>query len=206
MIIHCTPYAPLKYETEMLALLPPARRERHPQNKPSQGAVFAYALLAYALEQAGLPFSAQTLRYTPEGKPYLPDTPIHLSISHSDTYALCALAPQPVGCDIETLRPVSDHICRRVLGADEASNDFFVHWTLKESYFKLTEDRKRPFSTIQFVLQNDGSAVAPDAYGHWYHNIPGCTAAVVAAAPFPRPLLQILPTETLFDYAAKKWG
>lgn len=206
MTIYCTPYAPLKHGANMLSLVSPARRERHLHTNPVQGVIFAHALLAYALEQEGFPACAQALHYSPEGRPYLPGTPLHLSISHSKTYALCVLAPQPVGCDIETHRPVSERTCRRVLGPDEAPEDFFAHWTLKESYLKLTGDLKRPFATVQFALQADNTAKAPDAYGHLYRDIPACTAAVVAAAPFPRPPLQILPAETLFDYAAEKWG
>jgi len=204
MTIYCTPYVPLKNEIKLLALMPPIRRERHSQIPPNQGAVFAYALLAYALEQEGFPDCTQTLTYTPAGKPYLSGMPIHFSISHSKTHALCALASQPVGCDIENHRPVSDRTCRRVLGAAKTPEDFFAHWTLKESYFKLTGGHTHPFSAIRFTLQDNDTAVASDAYGHLYHGLPTCTAAVVAAAPFLRPLLQMLPAESLIDYAAKK--
>jgi len=186
----------------MLALLPPARRHRCTSARPSVGALFAYALLAYALEQAGFS-DIEGPVYTAEGKPYLLGHPVYFSLSHSKTHALCAVGDIPVGCDIETHRDVSAYTQRRILGAEEAAEDFFTYWTLKESYFKLHGDLGRPFSTVGFVLDGD-KATGADAHGWMYREVAGCTAAVVAAHVFARPTLDILTAETIFLYAGEK--
>jgi len=186
----------------MLALMPRARRIRHSLLRPNAGPLFAYALLSFALERA-YSLHAGALAYTDQGKPYLPGHPVHLSLSHSKSHALCAVADVPLGCDIETHRSVPAYTQRRVLGADEPPEDFFAYWTLKESHFKLHGDFDRPFSTLTFTLAGD-QATGQDAHGWLYHEVPGCTAAVVAERPFARPPLEILRPETLFVYAAEK--
>jgi len=186
MTTFCIPYAPIPNRAALLALMPPLRRLRHPGESP--GPLFAYALLAYVLERT-FSLDPRTLFYTDAGKPYLPGHPVHLSLSHSNTHSLCAVAAFPIGCDIETHRPVSARLSQRILGAETASTDFFDRWTLSESHFKLCGAFDLPIS--------------PDTW-HLYHDIPGCTAAVVAEESFPRPPLTILEPEVLFAYAAEK--
>ncbi len=90
------------------------------------------------------------------GQPYLSDCGLHVSISHSDQIVACVVSRQPVGIDIEKMRPVSPAMCRRVCTAEEAAylldgaadfppqeeqdpaflRRFFEIWTAKEAYFK----------------------------------------------------------------------
>jgi len=201
MMIYAIPYAPIPDRTALLALMPPLRRAR-PLGENS-GPLFAYALLAWALARHYSIAAKEVIAYSATGRPYLPKSAVHLSLSHSKTHALCALADFPLGCDIETHRPVSERLQRRIFGAEQSAEDFFAHWTLLESHFKLCEDFERSFSSDLFTFTGD-QAHRQDACGWLYREIPGCTAAVVAQAPFPRPELTVLDPNIIFDYAAKK--
>ena len=205
MILYYTSYAPIQDRSALAALMPPARRARFEVEAETPGPLLAYTLLAWALERHYSIAAREAIAFTSLGRPYVPGGAVHLSLSHSKTHALCTLADFPVGCDIEAHRPVSKQAKRRVLGTCEAPENFFAHWTLKESLFKLCGDYDQPFSALTFSLLGD-RAHGQGAYGWLYREIPGSTAAVVAGEPFPRPLLTPLAPETLFSYATEKWA
>lgn len=82
------------------------------------------------------------------GKPYLPDSSLHFNISHSGSWAAVAVSDEPVGIDIEQIRPIEWQGIARQHFADEESRAllreteesrllaFFTLWTGKESYVK----------------------------------------------------------------------
>ena len=86
------------------------------------------------------------------GQPYLTGCDLFVSLSHCDDMVACAVSEEPVGIDIERIRPVKEGLCRRVctpeelaylqaapeeLSSDPASlRRFFEIWTGKEAYFK----------------------------------------------------------------------
>lgn len=91
------------------------------------------------------------------GKPYLPQYPdIHLSVSHSGSWFVCAVSSQPVGVDLqehtllrgETMEYAVQRYCkiaRRFFHRKEAEfvlenpqENFFAAWSAKESYVKFT--------------------------------------------------------------------
>ena len=204
MYVYYTPYAPVPEPDSLLALLPPIRRKRfieagyyHP------GPLFAYALLSLALDRHYGISAEKAIRYTDQGRPYLPGTPVHLSMSHSKTHALCVLADFPVGCDIETHRPISDRAKHRILAPCENPADFFAHWTLKECAIKLAGRQERPLSQIPFTITGD-LAQGDGVHGWLYGQIPNATAAVLAHLPFPKPDLTRIDPELIFSHAAKK--
>ena len=96
--------------------------------------------------------SAERLRfrYGPQGKPTLIDSKLHFNLSHSGELALLALNPsQPLGVDVERLRPVTDalKIAQRFFSANEQEallqttenqrdEAFMRCWTRKEAYIK----------------------------------------------------------------------
>ena len=109
--------------------------------------------LLFALLRPYLPPSTapETLRValSPLGKPVLPDFPsLHVSISHTPGLVMAAVAPRPVGCDVEAIRPARLRIAPRVLTPREYAHflslpdsphrprEFFRLWTLKEAYLK----------------------------------------------------------------------
>lgn len=83
------------------------------------------------------------------GAPYVEGIDVHVSLSHSGVYAVCAIAERPVGIDIERIRPINMRIAERTfsdgeseyLGAggeisDEVLLRFYEIWTAKEAYGK----------------------------------------------------------------------
>lgn len=48
------------------------------------------------------------------GKPYLSDSPWHISLSHSNDYAAAAVCSRPVGVDVEKKRPITDRLARKI--------------------------------------------------------------------------------------------
>lgn len=90
--------------------------------------------------------------YGPYGKPLLRDYPLlQFNLSHSGDYALCGVARQVVGVDIEQLRPMDrlDGLIKRCLAPTEQqaiamvspihqSTAFLEYWTCKEAYLKAT--------------------------------------------------------------------
>jgi 4'-phosphopantetheinyl transferase len=86
---------------------------------------------------------------TSKGKPYFADIPqVHLSISHSGTYWLCAFSLNPLGIDIQLHRACEEsaiaqrffHPCEADYLKDKDQAAFFKVWTAKESFVKYTGD------------------------------------------------------------------
>ena len=64
--------------------------------------LLAGALLAFGLEKQGLCYNELEFSVTPEGKPYLvSNSELFFSLSHSGKYAVCVIADQNVGVDVE---------------------------------------------------------------------------------------------------------
>ncbi|ESA32273.1 4 -phosphopantetheinyl transferase [Leptolyngbya sp. Heron Island J] len=90
--------------------------------------------------------------YGPYGKPSLHnENSLQFNLSHSGEYALCGVATQVVGVDIEQLRSMErlDGLIKRCLAPTEQqalasvpsvqqSAGFLRYWTCKEAYLKAT--------------------------------------------------------------------
>jgi 4'-phosphopantetheinyl transferase len=79
------------------------------------------------------------------GKPFLINDPhIHYNISHTGNYIACAVANEPVGIDVELIKPADLKIAERFFTPDETkyikagdqSIRFYEVWTKKESFVK----------------------------------------------------------------------
>jgi len=82
------------------------------------------------------------------GKPFLINDPhVHHNISHANQYIACVLDDQPVGIDIEHIKPIEMKIAKRFFAPDEiayvvSADDsllvqrFYEIWTKKESRIK----------------------------------------------------------------------
>lgn len=106
----------------------------------------AELLLAAALQDIGLS-AAEPLEIScgEGGKPRIAGGP-EFSLSHSGERVLCALSDEPVGADLQQLRPYNPALVRRFFTAEEGAwleeqreRDlaFSLLWSLKESYVKL---------------------------------------------------------------------
>lgn len=106
----------------------------------------AYALLAYSVRQVYGLYTLPAIGRTATGKPFFPDRPqLHFNLSHSGSFALCALDDSPVGVDIETVRPHHPRLAERIcspaelawLGAQaDPQGALLSLWTKKEARVK----------------------------------------------------------------------
>lgn len=104
-----------------------------------------------------------------QGKPWLKNYPqIHFNISHGKDMVVCGVDRNPLGVDVEAVRPVKPNIFRRVLTKKEQEwlkkceeiygengwyRDFFRLWTLKESYAKAVgKGLAVDFTRLEFML------------------------------------------------------
>ena len=75
--------------------------------------------------------------YTENGKPLSSKTCV--SITHSGDFAGLAIAPNPIGIDLEALRPVKERVAAYIgQKGVHAPSKFFPIWCAKESYLKCT--------------------------------------------------------------------
>ncbi len=112
------------------------------------------------------------------GKPYLPDFPaVHFNLSHSGEFAAIAISRQPVGVDIEKLRPLPDwrelaegllpNITIEQIGSLEQAERaaaFLRHFTAREAYLKAVGGG---FSESTTMLERDFHFIAMEnqSYG-----------------------------------------
>ncbi|MBO5525878.1 MAG: 4'-phosphopantetheinyl transferase superfamily protein [Clostridia bacterium] len=86
--------------------------------------------------------------YSPEikvnsyGKPYLSDNQLYFNLSHSGAMTILALSDKEVGVDCEKIRSRKTDAVLRSFPESERSEilgteDFFRHWTVKESFVKF---------------------------------------------------------------------
>lgn len=88
------------------------------------------------------------LAFGPWGKPFFSLQPrLHVSLSHSGSWWICALSPQPVGLDLQLHRAASSpaalsrrffHPREDAFLAEGEHRNFFDLWCAKESYVKFT--------------------------------------------------------------------
>lgn len=116
----------------------------------------AAELLVYQLLEQHWGITTAKLHCKDNGQPYLSGCDLHVSISHSDDWVACAVSRDPVGIDIERIRPVKVNLFRHVCTKEEMEyllagkeqfeenlcsdpeilERFFEIWTAKEAYFK----------------------------------------------------------------------
>ena len=127
-------------------------------------------LLAGLRELAGLEVPPERLPeilvLSEHKKPVLSAPDLSFNISHSHGLAVCAFASEPVGVDVEMIRPVRENLARRILSATEyehfaisdtstsSSDEVFMRfWTLKEAYGKqIGLGISYPVSDTSFAL------------------------------------------------------
>lgn len=76
-------------------------------------------LLAEGLKRHGYQENLLHYAVTEYGKPYFTDCPLHFNLSHSGSYAVCALSDERVGVDVQEFVPCRMHLARRILPAEK---------------------------------------------------------------------------------------
>ena len=181
-------------ETErMMRILPPKRRERLMKLREDkrQEPLCAYLLLCLALwelyEWRGLPEIAENSM----GKPYFPEHPeVHFNISHTSGAVLVGVSDQPIGVDIEKIRPVSQRAMRRLADVS-TERDFFQSWVRREAR------TKRSGNGIGTMMRSE----TPLQQGEFYYELdtfPGYVAGVATRDRSPLGALRKYSLDELF--------
>lgn len=129
-----------------------------------QSAAAELAICA-AMKNSGRPFAPSDYAYKESGQPTILNG--HISISHTEGYAACAIAREPVGIDVERGHTFSKAAAKRILSPQEellresANADELLSrvWTVKESFLKMTgEGIPGGMRTLELIAAGDGSS------------------------------------------------
>ena len=129
-----------------------------------QSAAAELAICA-AMKNSGRPFAPSDYAYKESGQPTIQNG--HISISHTEGYAACAISRQPVGIDVEREHTFSKAAAKRILSPQEellresANADELLSriWTVKESFLKMTgEGIPGGMRTLELIAAGDGSS------------------------------------------------
>lgn len=151
-----------------LPLLSEQRREqclkfRHEQGRKTCAA--AYLLLCEALRKEYGITELPVFEYGEHGKPVIVGHPdIHFNLSHCREAAICVVSNQPVGVDIETIRPFKESLARYVMNDDELQQingsalEFTKLWTRKEAAVKrsghgINNEMKHVLEGLPFEIE-----------------------------------------------------
>ena len=103
-------------EEEAFPIVPSWRREKAERlrfAKDKKLSLGAWLLLMYAMKKEGL--SCGEVAFTERGKPYFTDSALpRFCLSHAGSYALCAIADEEVGCDVQDAVAPSPRLIDRV--------------------------------------------------------------------------------------------
>jgi 4'-phosphopantetheinyl transferase EntD len=101
------------------------------------------------------------ISYTCFGKPYLTDKSYHISISHTKNFVAVAWnKKKEVAIDVEQISPRVKNIRTRFMSESEENNlskenpviHLLLHWSAKESLFKLLPENDIEFKTQLHIL------------------------------------------------------
>ena len=129
-----------------------------------QSAAAELAICA-AMKNSGRPFAPPDYAYKESGQPTIQNG--HISISHTEGYAACAIAREPGGIDVERGHTFSKAAAKRILSpqeelmSDSTNADELLSriWTVKESFLKMTgEGIPGGMRTLELIAAGDGSS------------------------------------------------
>ena len=123
----------------ILQILPPGRKERLMklrQEEKRQEVLCAYWVLHLALRERYQWERVPEMAQGNKGKPYFPEHPeVHFNLSHTAGAVLVGISDQPIGVDLEKIRPVSRRTMHR-LEAGVTEEEFFRSWVRREARTK----------------------------------------------------------------------
>lgn len=103
--------------------------------KAKEASLGVEAALRIALQKAGFPEDL-CYHYTTSGQPVFDLPQLFVSLSHSGSFAVCALSDKPVGIDVEQRRAIDERLLKKIQHPKDEADDFFRLWTAKEAFFK----------------------------------------------------------------------
>jgi len=125
-----------------------------------------YLATRYLLQHLIPDISFSDLKCHPEGKPFLDNSHLHFSISHSFPFVAVALDQQPIGIDIQVFQQKIIRLQQKFLSPEEQilfKNEIekiTLAWTAKEAAFKWFGEGKvdfiqhMPIRKLAFSEQN----------------------------------------------------
>lgn len=127
-------------EAQMMAFLPKGRRERLLRMRDRERwrePLCAYALLRLALRERFGWTELPEMQLGEKGKPFfLHQEHLHFNLSHSEGAVLVGLSDQPIGVDIQQLRPLSPRTQHRLDDQEQTAEQYFRNWTRYEAWSK----------------------------------------------------------------------
>lgn len=133
-------------------------------------------LLEYALRSADI--EDREILIGENGKPYIKSGGVCLGIAHSGEMAILAIAPFPVGCDIELIAKPNIGVAKRffseseyadILSSADSAERFYRYWVLKESFIKATgKGLKTPLSSFTLSLGSEITAFGAENADKYY--------------------------------------
>lgn len=167
-------------ETEaLLELMPAWRRERLERVRDRarwREPLCAYAILRRALWERWRWRDLPEMTVSSMGKPGFPGYPeVQFNLSHTGGAVVIALADQPVGVDIEHIRPVSERAMRRLADTEHVT-DFFRSWVRREAR------AKRSGNGVGTMLESE-TPMQPGELFYYIDTFPGYVAGVCTRDP-----------------------
>lgn len=97
------------------------------------------------------------------GKPYIPDCPVHFNFSHCENMLALAFSDEEIGIDIERIRPISLTILKRFFSEEEQK--YVLGHEPYESSFTKSEDKEilerfyRIFTLKEAICKKSGIGI-----------------------------------------------
>ena len=97
------------------------------------------------------------------GKPYIPDCPVHFNFSHCENMLALAFSDEEIGIDIERIRPISLTILKRFFSEEEQK--YVLGHEPDESSFTKSEDKEilerfyRIFTLKEAICKKSGIGI-----------------------------------------------
>ena len=128
-------------ERAMMHLLPEGRRQRLLRTQKAEKrmeVLCAYTMLHLALREQYGWRQIPEITVSSMGKPGFPAHPdVHFNISHTGGAVLVGISGEPIGVDIERIRPVGRRAMLRIAGV-ASEQAFFESWVRREARAKRT--------------------------------------------------------------------
>lgn len=133
----------------------------------------------------------ERITYHENGKPFIPDSDIHLSVSHSGEYAAAITSEsEEVGIDIEKIGERVERVSERFIspeefsriGQEHRSEILHIHWGAREAIYKLyggpDVDLQKDIllEPFDYLCSGEGTCIArvgPETFGIHFMRIDG---------------------------------
>jgi 4'-phosphopantetheinyl transferase len=126
--------------------------KRNRISKDNYLSIYAEYLLCYLLKEYNIDYNDITILENENGKPYIKDSNIYYSISHSNEYVIVAIDEKPIGIDIQFIKDNKPN--NFVLNEEEFKYNYIDIFSLKESYIKCIGSNINHMKDITFNLDN----------------------------------------------------